>query len=285
MTFAASSTPLSLPIGPAPRPAALRRLPLVELAAVALLTAAAFGASPARAQSLLIDGFDAPSPPSVSVLTGVNEATFNNFTPTVPGGVRGVYHHPYTNPLDSVAELAVGNGALSSSTGMDARSEILVYYGAFTRPTLDPDVGGPRLGLDATPYNAFRLDFSGACSYLNINIVLYTANPTDPGAPLYYSTVGDNYFPAVPGGAMSVVLPFQLGDAFNFAQVDGIALIIDRANNSTNVSFNLDSFSLVSTVPEPSPVVLLASGVGLMGWLLRRQRLRGEGPTGHLDRR
>lgn len=249
----------------------LRHRLRTALAAAVVLLAATAGVGTARAQSLLIDGFDAPTAPSVSVLTGVSEAGFNDFTSTVAGGVRGVYHHTYFNPLSSVAALAVGDGLLSSSTGIGARSEVGVNYGAFTRPTQDPNVGGPLLGLDFTPYGAFRLDFSGASSYLNINIVLYTANPTDPGTPLYYSTVGNNFFPAVPGGAMTAVLPFNLGDAFNFAQVDGIALIIDRANNSTNVSFNLDSFSLVSSVPEPSPAALLAAGVGLMAWLLRRQ--------------
>lgn len=246
--------------------------------AAALAAAVALCSGRVHAQTLLIDGFGAPTPTSTSVLTGESDASFNHFTPTVPGGVRGVYHHTYTNPLASVAALSVGNGQLSSSTGIGARTEVVVSYGAFTRPTPDPAVGGPLLGLDTTPFNAFRLDFSGASSYLNFNIVLYTVNPLDPVAPLYYSTVGDNFFPAVPGGPMSAVLPFNLGDGFNFAQVDGIALIIDRANNSTNVSFNLDSFSLVSTVPEPSRAALLAAGVGLMGWLLRRQRPGGERP-------
>ena len=70
---------------------------------------------------------------------------------------------------------------------------------------------------------------------------------------------------------MSVLLPMALGDAFNFAQVDGIALIIDRANNSTNVAFNLDSFSLVSTVPEPGTTTLLLAGIAVAGSLTRRR--------------
>jgi len=150
----------------------------------------------ARASTLLIDDFSAPATPVTSVFTGVDEATFNQFTGTVPGGVRGVYHHSYTNPLNSVAALAVGNGQLSSSSGVGVQTEVLVFYGAFTRPTLQPEVGGPLLGLDATPYDAFRFDFSGLSGVMNINVVLYTASPLDPAAPLYYSTAAGALRPA-----------------------------------------------------------------------------------------
>lgn len=51
--------------------------------------------------ALLVDGFDAPTTPVTSVFTSVDELQFNQFTPTVPGEVRGVYHHPCTNPLGS----------------------------------------------------------------------------------------------------------------------------------------------------------------------------------------
>ena len=47
----------------------------------------------------------------LGVLTGIGERQFNAFSPTVLGGVRGLYHHTYTNPLGSVSALAAGNGA------------------------------------------------------------------------------------------------------------------------------------------------------------------------------
>jgi hypothetical protein len=226
----------------------------------------------AQASTLLVDGFDAPSAPVTSVFTSVNEELFNQFSPSVLGGVRGVYHHTYTNPLGSVSALAVGNGVISSSSGVGTQTEVLLMYGAFTRPTLDPVVGGPLLGLDSTPYDTFRLNFSGYSSVLNLNVVLYTANPLDPSAPLYYSTVGINAVPAVPGGPMVVDLGFNPSNPdFNFAQVDGIAVVINRANGATNVSWTLDSFSLVSAVPEPTPAALLLAGIAVLGWLRRRQ--------------
>ena len=240
-------------------------------AALALAGAALFSHA-AHALSLLVDDFSAPNPASVHVLAAVGEQSFVDFDASVLGGVRGVYHHVYTNPLGSVAALAVGNGSVSSSTGVQARTEVLLSYGAFSRPSGNPNIGGPLLGVDGSPFNAFSMDFSGVSTVLNLNVVMYTAAPLDPMAPLYYTTVGMNVAPATPGGPMHVELPFALGDPFNFGQIDGIVLIINRANNATNVAFNLDSFSLVSTVPEPGPGLMLAAGLGIVGWLQRRRR-------------
>lgn len=256
---------------------ALARLAGPAAFALALMAGSLLTSGIARASTLLIDNFSAPTAPVTSVFTGVDEATFNQFTATVPGGVRGVYHHSYTNPLNSVAALAVGNGQLSSSSGVGVQTEVLVFYGAFTRPTLQPEVGGPLLGLDATPYGAFRFDFSGLSGVMNINVVLYTASPLDPVSPLYYSTTGVNVAPASPGASLSFDLPFALSDPFNFARVDGIALVINRANGATGLAWNLDSFSLVSAVPEPAPAVLLLAGLAVLGWLGQRQAARAAG--------
>ena len=244
-----------------------------KAAAMALLwVASLLAATQAQASTLLVDSFEAPETPITSVFTAEDGVQLNQFSPSVLGGVRGVYHHTYTNPLGSVAALAVGNGVMSTSNGVGVQTEVLVLYGAFTRPTLDPDVGGPRLGLDATPYNAFQLDFTGMAKVMNINIVLYTAAPLDPGAPLYYTTVGVNVPPPPPGEGLQVVLPFSGNPNFNFGQVDGIALVIDRANGNTGVAWTLDSFSLVSVVPEPAPVALWLAGLSMLAWRARRRQ-------------
>jgi len=241
-------------------------------AATLTLAWVAMASTAAHAVSLLVDDFSAPTPASVHVLASVGEQSFVDFDPSVLGGVRGVYHHVYSNPLSSVAALAVGNGSVSSSTGVQAQTEVLLSYGAFSRPSGNPAIGGPLLGVDGSPYNAFSMDFTGVSTTLNLNVVMYTAAPLDPMAPLYYTTVGVNVAPAAPGAPLHVELPFALGAPFNFGQIDGIVLIVNRANSATNVAFNLDSFSLVSTVPEPGPALTLAAGLAMLSWLQRRRR-------------
>lgn len=237
------------------------------LALAVLLTA-----MPASAASLVVDDFDAPMPLRTSVLTALGEDTLIDFDTSVLGGVRGVYHHNYVNPLGSLSALSVGGGQLGSTVGVQARSEVLVSYGAFTRPTGAPDIGGPLLGLDASAFDTFRWTFSGVSNTMNLIAVLYTANPLDPASPLYYTTAGVNAAPTVLGGPMVVDLPMRLADPFNFAQVDGIVLVINRANSATNVAFNLDRFELVTVVPEPGTATMLLTGLAAMALLVYRRR-------------
>lgn len=227
----------------------------------------------ASAADLLVDDFSAPTEARISLLTGLGEETLLDFDASVLGGVRGVYHHNYTNPLGSLSALSVGEGQLSSTVGVGARSEVLVSYGAFTRPTGAPDIGGPLLGLDASAYDHFRWTFTGVSDTMNLIVVLYTANPLDPVTPLYYSTAAVNVNPAVPGGPMVVDLPMTLTDPFNFAQVDGIVLLMNRANGATNVAFNLDRFELITAVPEPGAGAMLLAGLGTLALLARRRRV------------
>jgi hypothetical protein len=237
-------------------------------AAAALIT---FTSPSAVAATLLIDGFDDPAAPVTHTLSGVSSYSFNQVTASVPGGVRGVNHNMYTNPSAATTTLSSGGGSLNSATGAGAQAEVVVAYGAFTRPIGDPAVSGASFGLNTTPYNAFRFDFISASTVLNINVEMYTSNPLNPGAPLYYSSVGINAAPAVPGGPMTVILPFLGTDPFNYAQVDGIVFYINRANDSTGVSFVLDNFSMTTAVPEPAPLALWAAGLGALVWLRKRR--------------
>jgi hypothetical protein len=243
----------------------------VVVAAVAAAVLLTFTSPSATAAVLVVDDFAAPAAPTVNSLSAVGDASFNDSSASVLGGQRGVYHHVYTNPLSNTATLGVGAGVLSSTTGANAQTEVLVSYGAFTRPTGDPAVAGPLLGLDSTPYNAFRFAFTSISSALNINVIMYTSNPLNPLSPQYYSTVGVNVAPLVPGGPLTFDLPFYLTDPFNYGQVDGIVFLINRANDATGISYVLDTFSLVTAVPEPAPIAMWVAGLGALVWLRKRR--------------
>jgi len=111
---------------------------------------------------------------------------------------------------------------------------------------------------------------------MNINIVMYSSTPLDAGSvsPTYYTTVAVNVAPEVPGGPLSLVLPFAtLAEGFNFASVDGVVLVLNRAvGNVTNNAFNIDSFALVSTVPENPTAALVLAGLGAVVLVSRRRR-------------
>ena len=106
--------------------------------------------NPAHAASLLLDSFDAPTPREFTVITTAGDfdtpgatGEIQTATPFVPGGIRETFLHVYNNPLHSASVLQVGEGNLSVAQETGAMAETLINYGAFTRPTGDPSVGGP----------------------------------------------------------------------------------------------------------------------------------------------
>jgi hypothetical protein len=201
-------------------------------------------ANPAAAALPLLDDFSAPAsgwtrtasgaPGSPGAVVRVCEAGL-----PVPGGARDVYHSIYGNPLASISALAAGEGRLSVAQGTGTTAETLVMYGAFTRVDCNLRVGGPRFALDLSAWKSLRLVFSGAEDALNLNVTYYTAAPLNPAAPVYYATNGINIAPAASGAALEAALAVNNDPAFNWKQVDGIVVIINRSGPHPHTSYTL----------------------------------------------
>lgn len=200
------------------------------------------------ATPLVVDKFDQPATPTNRVAYGALTSTthtvsFNNLTNSVPGGIRGTTFNVYQDILKSISSVSVGRGTLSAAQGTGAMAETIINYGAFTRP--QPDVGDPLLNLDLSAYNGMKFSFSGVEDALNVNVVYYTSAPLNPDAPLYYATSGVNIAPPSSGQPLTFVLNFSDVAGFNWAHVDGIAVIINRAGPIPHTSYTLDTLTLV----------------------------------------
>jgi hypothetical protein len=201
-----------------------------------LLWAACVGA--AQAAPVVIDSFDAPAAPRAVAKVGVKQMLLRDFGTSMAGGVRDAHYNVYKNPLQAVSSLAVGRGQLSVAAGTGALGEMLSLWGAYTRPNGDQE-GGPLLGLDLSHQHRVELSFSGVEATLNLAVELYTHAPLHPESPVYYTLAGVNVAPASPGAPLVLTLDFNPADGFNYAQVDGIALLIDRSGSSRQNSYVL----------------------------------------------
>jgi hypothetical protein len=247
----------------------LKRAPFGIAAVLGLALSAPLAAAP-----LLLDDFSDPSPAVMTTITGTSSVTFVDFG-SMLGGVRETNYNLYSNPSLSSVVLTRGAGSVGINAGPDALGELLLSYGAFTRPTGDPSVPGPFLGQNLTPYDALELDFTSVDQPLNINVVYYTSAPLASSCPpcLYYSQSGVNIGPDAPGDPLTVLLSFNPDPAFNFGQVDGVVVLIDRSGDSRGNAYSLDSMEFVNVpVPEPGTGQLLQVGLSLLPFLPRLRR-------------
>jgi hypothetical protein len=229
---------------------------------------------PASAQTLIWDTFDAPSPANLQVVSGEDDVWFTHLSASVPGGIRQTLFNLYSNPNNGDSAFAVGDGLLTVfNSDSQTVGEALALYGAFTRPTMDPNVGGPLLGMDLTAYNFVRLDFLSTFTYVNAIAVFYTSAPLDPGNPLYYTTsFNAGQAPAIPGGPNTLFLPLVDKASFNWAQVDGMVLLLDRATDQRGQVYALDTIALTAAIPEPGTYALMAAGLAFVGFVAKRRR-------------
>lgn len=253
----------------------------------AVLTAACgavLGLTPARAATLVVDDFTPfAGGGSLSGSGNTSQVSASGTFAGVASQFREGLFNLYADPSNSGASFSLGGGTASVTAGTGALGEYIISYGAFTRP-VSPTAGGPLLGLDLSSFNDFRAEFSGVNKGLNLNVLLYTSNPLlgTGSAPLYYLQSGINIGPDTPGGPVVADLFLDARNAisapafsnFNFAQVDGIQLLIDRSGYSTGNAYALDriSFTKVPAVPEPSEYALMLIGLAVVGGVARRRR-------------
>jgi hypothetical protein len=244
---------------------------------------AALCAAPATfASSLLLDDFTSPTP-AISIM-----APSQNFVTSQPGTYAGVpgqnraaYYYPYfPNTAAGAGNLAtVGNGALTVAAAAGTIGEVGLGYGAYGAPANNLQANGPFLNLDLSGYNDLRVSFASLVKPINLIVSFYTSNPLAGSGPLYYQDGEITLNPAAGGGAVSGDILFKGADAnqpsglFNFAQVDGIAFIVDRAATPDGNSYQLTSLSFTQAVPEPASAALLLAGV-LVVWLRSGRRMQ-----------
>jgi hypothetical protein len=215
------------------------------MTAVQLVSSSAVIANPAP---LLLDSFDAPNASSHRVVKGkpdnaTSKVVLYESNLPVRTGARDTGLNMYENPLNSLAAISVGNGNLNIAQGAKVRAETTIAYGAFTRIGGNPTVGGPFLKLNLKDYKNLQLDFTGAEDGLNINVIYYTAAPVTPN--VYYSTKSINIAPPSPSAPLTVKLPMNNDSKFNWQQVDGIMVIINRSGGEHSTSYTLDALKLI----------------------------------------
>jgi hypothetical protein len=231
------------------------------LALAALLPALLGATTAASASTLLLDDFAAPTP-VVNLM-----APSQNFVTSQPGIYAGVagqnraaYYYPYfPNPAAGAGNTAtLGNGALTVAAAPGTIGEVGLGYGAYGAPASNLQSNGPFLHLD-------------------LIISVYTSKPLAAPGATYYLDGEVTLNPAAGGGPVSGNILFKGADAnmppglFNFAQVDGLAFIVDRAAVPDGNGYQLTNLSFTQAVPEPASAALLGAGV-LFVWLRSGRR-------------
>ena len=248
---------------------------------LAAVLPALWAAPTASASTLLLDDFAAPN------LTDSLLAPSQDFVTSQPGTYAGIsgqnraaYYFPYfpTTAAGAGSTATIGNGAVKVAATAGTIGELELGYGAYGAPASDLKANGPFLNLDLSGYDDLRLSFASLAKPIGLIIGFYTSNPVPGSGPRYYLNGQITLNPSPDGGAVSGDILFKGADAtsppalFNFSQVDGMVLIIDRGVASAGNSYNLTGLSFTQAVPEPASPALLLAGLVIVGLRLAPRR-------------
>lgn len=199
-------------------------------------------ASFSQAAEITLDDFDSPSPANTALTTispNQEKVVDIDLWDTNVGDLettRRVRFGVKKNPLGSISALSVGDGVLTVAQGVKAEFETLIFYGR------NVSEGSASLGLDLSQHKGIRFRFTGAEDVMNLNVVLYTRYPADPDSSRYYASSGINIAPSNSGDEVHADLEFRMPPTpFNWQSVDGVTVLINRANAQAQTSYTLDS--------------------------------------------
>ena len=219
---------------------------------------ALLAAAPAAASTFVLDDFSGPTP-----ALAIDSAT---------GTFATVADGPYGRALVSNAfapgpiSYRVGNGTLVRRPANGTAGETVLGYLRYGSPYTGP--------LDLSAFRYVRLDFLDVTvgDVFNLNVEFFTPG-VSPAKPLYYGLASLNWL-FTPSHRSAFLDMGPASGAFNFSNVQGIGVLIDRSGSGRN-GFTLDRIAFTDTgpgVPEPASWALMIAGFGLVGTFVRRRR-------------
>ena len=252
-------------------------------AAALLLSAPALSSA---AAPLVLDDFStAASQPDLLTDTQNFVTTDTGTFAGQPGQLRSGYYYHYwptvTTATTSTATLGVGGVSVGAAPG--EIGELALGYGNYA---LGGGSNGQPLALDLSHYDDFQVTFSGLSGPINLLVGFYTSVPGSSGD--YYWNGEVNFVPTPAGGPATVDILFKGRDqyqsgsppvfsdpaGYNFASVDGVVFIVDRAAQSDGNSYRITNLSFTTApVPEPSQWAMFLAAGAVFGLLMHKRRI------------
>jgi len=261
---------------------------------IKLLAASALLVASSAANAGIIDLFttdQAELVDSIAIDGGAADGGVSSSVTTVGTDIVGGARDIFVELLDNGgfngrdATIGVGGGVLDFSVDTLASGMGIVQWdGNDGSIGLDVDaLGGGLGGLDFTEsgtLNAFALDVLFADAGFNFVVEVYTDDDTWTKASLlsfsvaspatrnlFFSDFGNCGLVDIPSGILNIEC--GVGGAADFTNVGALQVMIDPLGGSTSIDLTLDN---ITTVPEPSVLALMGTGLLAGGFAARTRR-------------